>query len=191
MTSHTPITRTLHTCCLCRKEFYPKRSDRTKFCSRACGLAWTGIKVAIKGKYHGRIVVRTRRAKPSVGYVHLREHKCVHCGKEMDGDRRKQTCSEDCRAARNRMHRSRHSALSRGAITLTLLDPVAVLERDGWRCQICGIDTPKEKRGLHLSDSPELDHIVPLSMGGDHTRANTRCLCRKCNGTRNSTPGTL
>ncbi len=56
-----------------------------------------------------------------------------------------------------------------------------VFDRDKWRCQICGIDTPKELKGSFFHSAPELDHIVPLSRGGDHTKENSRCACRSCN----------
>jgi 5-methylcytosine-specific restriction endonuclease McrA len=56
-----------------------------------------------------------------------------------------------------------------------------VFERDGWKCQICGKRTPKERRGTRYSNAPELDHRVPLSRGGGHTYENVQCACRACN----------
>ncbi|WP_083716658.1 HNH endonuclease signature motif containing protein [Agrobacterium sp. DSM 25558] len=32
-----------------------------------------------------------------------------------------------------------------------------------------------------MMDSPELDHVKCLSIGGDHVQSNTQCLCRSCN----------
>lgn len=63
-------------------------------------------------------------------------------------------------------------------------NPLDVLARDRWRCQLCGIKTPQAKRGSMDDNAPELDHIIPLSKGGPHTRANTQCLCRKCNSVK-------
>lgn len=63
-------------------------------------------------------------------------------------------------------------------------NPFEIFDRDKWRCQACGIKTPKRLRGSYKDNAPELDHIVPLSKGGSHTRANVRCCCRKCNGTK-------
>jgi hypothetical protein len=45
----------------------------------------------------------------------------------------------------------------------------AVLARDGHRCVRCGSTTRLE-----------VDHIVPVSRGGQHTVANGRTLCRPC-----------
>ena len=62
------------------------------------------------------------------------------------------------------------------------VDPLAILERDGWRCQLCGCKTPKSKRGTYASNAPEVDHIVPLVKGGSHLEYNLQCACRHCNG---------
>lgn len=56
-----------------------------------------------------------------------------------------------------------------------------ILERDGWRCQLCGVSTPKRLRGTRDDRAPELDHIVPLSVGGAHLPENVQCACRRCN----------
>lgn len=60
--------------------------------------------------------------------------------------------------------------------------------RDRWVCGICQ-DTerlvdprPSAPRAL----SPSIDHIIPLSAGGPHTRANTRITHLWCNVERNS-----
>lgn len=48
-----------------------------------------------------------------------------------------------------------------------------ILERDGGQCRCCG--TALTVRTF------ELDHIVPLSLGGAHERYNLQALCRPCN----------
>lgn len=60
-------------------------------------------------------------------------------------------------------------------------DPYEIFDRDGWRCQICGVSTPKSRRGTFHRNAPELDHVAPLCKGGGHTRVNTQCACRQCN----------
>jgi 5-methylcytosine-specific restriction endonuclease McrA len=58
---------------------------------------------------------------------------------------------------------------------------IKVFNRDGWYCQICGKHTPKKNRGKRYSNSPELDHRIPMSRGGGHLYSNAQCACRACN----------
>jgi len=62
-----------------------------------------------------------------------------------------------------------------------LFDPQEVFERDGWRCQHCHKKVQWLNKSPHSPLYPNLDHIVPLSKGGEHTRRNTQLLCRACN----------
>jgi 5-methylcytosine-specific restriction endonuclease McrA len=61
----------------------------------------------------------------------------------------------------------------------------AVFERDQWRCGICG---QKVDRLLKWPDpmSATLDHVVPISLGGEHSAANTRLAHARCNIRRNN-----
>lgn len=70
--------------------------------------------------------------------------------------------------------------------TFTYLE---IFERDGWCCGVCGESVD---RSLAHPDhySASLDHIVPLSEGGDHTRANSRCAHLICNIRRGNRGGT-
>lgn len=68
-------------------------------------------------------------------------------------------------------------AVKRGAGKIEPIERAVVFHRDGGRCQIashCG-GAPLPERGWHL------DHIVPLSRGGDHTYANVQAACATCN----------
>ena len=49
-----------------------------------------------------------------------------------------------------------------------------VLKRDNFSCKICGI-TAKDGAKLHV------DHIVPVSKGGQTTISNLQTLCDRCN----------
>lgn len=89
-------------------------------------------------------------------------------------------CVEDAKRALHRVSRLKRKARQR-AVTVESVDPLKVFDRDGWRCKLCGCRTPKAKRGTYADDAPELDHIVPLSKGGEHSYRNTQCACRRCN----------
>lgn len=61
-----------------------------------------------------------------------------------------------------------------------------IYERDQWRCGICRKEINQE---LPYPDpmSASIDHIMPVSLGGSHTRANVRAshlLCNKRRGAR-------
>jgi 5-methylcytosine-specific restriction endonuclease McrA len=57
--------------------------------------------------------------------------------------------------------------------TVEPVDPGIVFERDGWVCHICG-DTVAPK-------DASLDHVVPLSLGGEHSYANVATSHLSCN----------
>ncbi|WP_369598523.1 HNH endonuclease [Sinorhizobium meliloti] len=67
------------------------------------------------------------------------------------------------------------------------VDPIKVFDRDKWKCQICGVKTPRKLRGTMDDRAPELDHVMPLSLGGAHSYMNTQCACRKCNREKSDT----
>lgn len=62
-----------------------------------------------------------------------------------------------------------------------------VFERDQWRCCLCGCKTPQRLRGSTADNAPELDHIVPIALGGGHVFDNVQTLCRACNGRKGAT----
>ena len=59
------------------------------------------------------------------------------------------------------------------------VNPMRVFKRDKWKCQGCGIKT--QKKYTLMDSAAEMDHIIPLSKGGEHSYLNTQTLCRKCN----------
>lgn len=90
-------------------------------------------------------------------------------------------CSETARKAYPRKHRQRARLFG---VAYEPVNPMRVFSRDGWRCQICGKPTPKERRGTLRSNAPELDHRIPISRGGPHTYDNVQCACRQCNASK-------
>ena len=71
------------------------------------------------------------------------------------------------------------SALVRGAPYGDQFDPWEVFERDGWICYLCSeLVDPNATQRMRR---PSLDHIVPCSKGGPHTRENTALAHVWCN----------
>ena len=73
--------------------------------------------------------------------------------------------------ARTRSGRLRRAERQR----FTLSD---VIERDGWRCGICGKTVDPRAKGR---DRKSLDHVIPICMGGSHTLANAQLAHLGCN----------
>lgn len=55
-----------------------------------------------------------------------------------------------------------------------------VFARDEWNCQLCGEPVERGAKFPH-PDSPSLDHIIPISRGGDHIPSNAQCTHLSCN----------
>lgn len=65
----------------------------------------------------------------------------------------------------------------------------AVLERDGYKCRICGISKQyldDKVPGLGEYLRLEIDHIVPIAQGGTSDESNLQCLCWRCNSLKGS-----
>lgn len=132
------------------------------YCSRAC---WDMVNDP------------RRRMVTQIHYADCRE-----CGTFFVGPLRKYFCSQLCaiRASnRDRRHRERAAGVRlSGSITLR---EVAV--RDGWRCHLCGKKVPdRESRSRDLD--PTIDHLIPLSDGGEHVPENVALAHFLCNSTR-------
>jgi 5-methylcytosine-specific restriction endonuclease McrA len=55
-----------------------------------------------------------------------------------------------------------------------------IAERDRWKCQLCGKKVNKTLRAPHPM-SWSIDHIVAISVGGEHSYANTQLAHLGCN----------
>lgn len=53
---------------------------------------------------------------------------------------------------------------------------IKIFERDGWECQYCGLPL--------VRGTATIDHVHPLSLGGDHSDGNLRTACHACNSTK-------
>jgi len=110
---------------------------------------------------------------------------CRRCQKAFTyhPDAYKDFCSSICRIETRKDEKKRmgHERRARQAsVTFEQFSPTYILKRDKYICQACGAKTkPNAKPTDPLY--PNVDHIVPLSMGGDHSKKNCRCVCSSCN----------
>lgn len=163
------------TCAECGKVFRTRNDSR--YCSGEC---W------------GTVCSRERRAERPI-------YHCKKCGKEFYRQKRPEAtfiyCSRECagngevgkaKTPRNWMAGNYRKRAKVNGVEYQTIDVMAVLERDGWRCQMCGKDTPRKYRGTTRHNAPEIDHQVPISRGGGHTWDNVQCACRGCNAKKSN-----
>jgi 5-methylcytosine-specific restriction endonuclease McrA len=62
-------------------------------------------------------------------------------------------------------------AMTRGAVDAERFTLDEIAARDHGICYLCGRE----------AQSPTMDHVIPVSLGGPHTRVNVRLACRSCN----------
>jgi 5-methylcytosine-specific restriction endonuclease McrA len=162
-----------------------------------CGAPMGGRRERAKcNACEAKAVAATARAKAEA--LHRQDAKVIKC-EECDCSfcplyvmgRRSGTCSA-CSEARARAHKTAARLVRRAkerSAKVESVDPYRVFERDGWLCRLCGASTPRAKRGTYEDDAPELDHVVPIAKGGEHSYANTQCACRRCNGLKSDAMG--
>jgi len=152
----------------------PEKSGYRRYCSKICER-----KFAYQRDY--------------ISKVRLVARKCKHCLRSFTpkyGNQRRVFCSQVCvrrdaKAGRPRTHFARAKLFG---VKREYFNVLRIFDRDKWRCQLCGIKTPKSLRGKQLNNSPELDHIIPLSVGGGHVWDNCQCACRRCNIAKSNKP---
>jgi 5-methylcytosine-specific restriction endonuclease McrA len=104
---------------------------------------------------------------------------CVACGTVCPPGRRKLCGSRRCTNLANRDSRNKRRAIERGVAT-ERYTRTEIADQHDWTCALCGDEIPKD---LHYLDPLALtiDHITPLTRGGDDLRSNVQPAHRRCN----------
>jgi hypothetical protein len=190
----------------CNQPFTAKALDRLKFCSVQCAaivkrverFPFTRVWFAncnvcsepfsspharlscseLCAQKHGRAKALARVASKVASRP---PRHCAHCNTEFKADHASIIyCGKRCskKAQGGKDHRDR---AKRYGVEYEPINRIALFERDAWKCQVCGVKTPKRLMGTYKPNAPEMDHRVPLSKGGPLTWANVQCCCRSCN----------
>lgn len=100
---------------------------------------------------------------------------CLGCGRLTRNGSRCPDCERRQLAPKRRRQKAVRAAAVRAG---DRIDKLTVYDRHGGRCGICGRPLPRDARAF------ELDHVVPLSLGGKHVYANVRPAHPLCNQRR-------
>lgn len=133
---------------------------------------------------------------------------CVICSTIFPTWERRTTCSDECLAAlqkrwvkrcydrmmsdpirRAKLHaREYRRKAAKRRVVHEDFDPMEIFVRDGWICQLCHGRVWRHVKWPHPK-YPSIDHIVPLSDGGEHTRRNVQCAHLLCNVRKSNRAG--
>ena len=173
----------VYECGVCGNKFIACNNNQ-KICSEGC-----------------RIISKREQARERFRENRQAEiFKCKECGKEVVaeyGDQRRSFCDDGCarRYARTtegykvskKMYKQKRRAQLKGA-AVERVNNQYIFERDRWRCGICGKKVDKNLKYPHPR-SASLDHVVPISQGGEHSKRNCQLAHFDCN--RKKSDGSL
>jgi hypothetical protein len=153
-------------CEYCAKAWVKKGITKKRFCSPKCKQMYVGSKIA------GRSLVRS-----------VKQYNCKCCSKVIF--RTAPGKCDSCLLISKKTSKAKHKAIrSRNSIKIERIVAWKVFSRDKFRCQLCNIKV--QKNDYLLDNAAEVDHIVPVSLGGVHSYSNVQTLCRKCNQTKSN-----
>jgi 5-methylcytosine-specific restriction endonuclease McrA len=137
---------------------YTTSGKPARFCTRACKEDFRKAQIRA-----GRLASKVERP-------------CPQCGGAIPPKMRSDAsyCSNRCRDAA--ASAARKAAVKNGSDHRARVSRAYIIERDGGRCHIC--------RKKPAPEDIHLDHLVPLSCGGEHTPENLRVACASCNMSR-------
>jgi len=100
------------------------------------------------------------------------------------------TCSQKCREESIRENKRNAKHKRRLLLRDGFIEKVSTIKlfyRDKGRCQICGRKLNLKREVPHPL-AMTVDHIIPLSKGGEHSYRNTQLACFKCNTVKGNRP---
>ena len=185
-------------CSMCGDPFSAKQR-RARYCSGACRARASRLRNLDAARARGRAWTRTNYApRSAVWFITCEFCGDLACVRRPHGKRcRKNECRRALRAQATAERRARQGrenygyteataaayhrrrALKKGA-TVEDFKPGEIFERDDWTCGICSEPVDRDLKWPNPL-SVSLDHVIPLALGGAHSRDNTQCAHLSCN----------
>lgn len=149
----------------------------------ACGSEFLGLRRSTcSSRCYKRMAPPNKRPCSVEGCLrpHVAKGYCNHHYKANSPNAKKWSKGnpETRRASLRRKTQKRRALLRTSAVENVDRDLVG--ERDGWKCGLCGVRVDVSLRWPDPM-SASLDHILPLSVGGEHTWANVQISHLRCN----------
>jgi hypothetical protein len=158
-------------CATCGKRFIPRlwqlKMGHGKFCSQACNTESHAAVNSDASREKGRISWRARHAVDPI----------VKSGPANPGwnGGRKATYKRRLQSGLIREYRHLRRARGAGPIPKGTAQKLGGLQK--WKCVVC-------KKAIQ--NKYEIDHIMPLALGGDNSAHNLQLLCVTCNRRKNA-----
>lgn len=152
-------------CGVCGENFiYPKKGGERLYCSESC--------------------VQTAKRDVRERWEARNQEKADAIRKRYKRDNRDKVSAYSAWHRENNRNLYASYAASRRAklrgLFVNGVDKDVLLDRDGWTCHICKGEIPKGLDWRHPL-FPHIEHIVPLSKGGEHSYENTAPAHASCN----------
>ena len=156
-------------------------ANASRFCDRTCKRAWHMYRQPrrLQRWLDARSrLERAARGRDACGRS-FAAGRCRHCDQPfVDTHPEARYCSESCQQGHKRAVR-----LAAIAATGEHLHFTEVGELAGWTCGICGTPVDRELAVPHRL-APTVDHIIPLSRGGEHVADNVQLAHLTCNSSK-------
>ena len=113
---------------------------------------------------------------------------CLRCGKpycRRFKHANNGMCSAECTKRAHKAAEKRRRRVARRNGQSERYTTREIADRDGWRCHLCGKKVPDRPYKARDAD-PTVDHLVPVSAGGDDVRSNVALAHNLCNMRRSN-----
>lgn len=190
----------------CTSMWVMNRNNKgNKYCSKECRERTTFAGIQTSTPWRSDLILKQCPMCPS-WYVYKKKLFCSQrcsqrkypqkelqtkvckCGKTFET---KSETKTDCNRCVMRRHRGEHRKRARryGVKYQPGIKRTYIFERDSYRCHICKKMCRIGKAWSNHPLDPTIDHLIPMSLGGDHVVENLATACFSCNSVKSNVLG--